>query len=54
MSTERAWKWHSRVRCLAGAFSPRLVDEWGWPIFRSRVYIGLSATMGRLGHVAGE
>jgi len=54
MSIERAWRWHSRVLCLAGAYSPRLVDERGCPIFRPRVYIGLSAMMGRLGHVAGE
>jgi len=39
---------------LGRAFSPRLVAERGGPIFRPRVYIGLSAMMGRLGHVAGE
>jgi hypothetical protein len=45
MSIERAWRWHNRVRCLQ-VFSPRLVDERGWPIFRPRVNIGLSAMMG--------
>jgi hypothetical protein len=29
---------------LGRPFSPRLVNERGWPIFRPRVYIGLSAS----------
>jgi hypothetical protein len=39
------------VRYFAGHPLPRLVAERGWPAFRPRVYIALSAMMGRLGHM---